>query len=171
MYGCESWTIKRAECWRIEAFELWYWRRFLSLLDKIKPTNPKGNQPWTFTGRTDTEAEASILWPPDTKSWLISKDSDAGNDWQQEEKGTTEDKMVGWHHQLNGYEFTWVWASSGHWLRTGRPGVLQSMGSQNRTQLSNWTTTPSTTFISALARSPEHFGSCSFFPTLAPSTF
>ena len=72
---------------------------------EIKLIHPKGNQSWILIGRTDAEAEASILWPPDAKSWLISKDSDAGKDWRQEEKGTTEDKMVGWHHQLNGYEF------------------------------------------------------------------
>ena len=73
MYGCESWTIKKAECWRIEAFELWCWRRLLRFLDckEIKPVNPKGNQPWIFTGRTVAEAEASILWPSDVKSWLI----------------------------------------------------------------------------------------------------
>ena len=66
-------------------------------------TNPKGNQPWIFIGRTN--AEAPILWPPDAKSWLIRKDPDAGKDWRQEEKGMTEDEMVGWHHWLNGHEF------------------------------------------------------------------
>ena len=69
-----------------------------------KPVNPKGSQPWTFTGRTDAEAEASILWPPDVKSWLTGKDSDAEKDWRQEEKGKTEDEMVGWHQWLNGHE-------------------------------------------------------------------
>ena len=72
---------------------------------EIKPVNPKGNQPWIFTGRTDAEAEAPILWSPDAKSWLIGKDSDAGKDWRQEEKGITKDEMVGWHDQLNGHEF------------------------------------------------------------------
>ena len=73
MYGCESWTIKKAEHQRIDAFELWCWRRLESPLDSkdIKPVNPKGNQPWIFTGRTDVEAVAPILWPPDEKSWLI----------------------------------------------------------------------------------------------------
>ena len=70
-----------------------------------KPVNPKGNQPWIFIGRTDAEAEAAILWPPDAKSWLIGKDLDAEKDWRREEKGITEDEMVGWHHQLNGHEF------------------------------------------------------------------
>ena len=72
---------------------------------EIEPVNPKGNQPWIFIRRTDAEAEAPILWPPDVKSQPIRKDPDAGKDWRQEEKGTTEDKMVGWHHQLDGHEF------------------------------------------------------------------
>ena len=67
-------------------------------IKEIKPVNPKGNQPWVFIGNTDAEAEAPILWPPDAKSWLIGKDSDAGKDWRQKEKGTTEEEMVGWHH-------------------------------------------------------------------------
>ena len=72
---------------------------------EIKPVNPKGNQPWIFTGRTVAETEASILWPPDEKSWLIGKDSDAGKDWRQGEKGMLEDETIGWHHQLNAPEF------------------------------------------------------------------
>ena len=72
---------------------------------RIKTVNPKGNQPWIFIGRTDAEAEAPILWPPDVKNQLIGKDPDAGKDWRQEEKETAEDEMVGWHHQLNGHEF------------------------------------------------------------------
>ena len=71
---------------------------------EIKPVNPKGNQSWIFIGRIDAEAEAPILWPPDVKKWLIRKVPDTGKDWKQEEKGTTEDEMVGWHHQLNGHE-------------------------------------------------------------------
>ena len=71
----------------------------------IKPVNPKGNQSWTFIGKTDTEVEAPILWPPDVKNWLIGKNPDAGKDWGQEEKGMTEDEMVGWHHWLDGHEF------------------------------------------------------------------
>ena len=80
---------------------------FESPLDcqEIKPVNPKRNQPWIFIGRTDAEAETLILWPPDGKSCLIGKDPDAGKDWRREEKGMTEDEMVGWHHQLNGHEF------------------------------------------------------------------
>ena len=100
MYGCESWTIKKAECWRIDAFELWCWRTLESPLDckEIPPVHPKGNQSWIFIGRTDAEAETPILWPHDEKNWLIWKDPDAGKDWRQEEKGMTEDEMVGWHH-------------------------------------------------------------------------
>ena len=87
MYRCESCTIKKAECWRIDTFELWCWRRLESPLDckETKPVHPKGNQSSIFIGRTD--AEAPILWPPDVKSWLIGKDFDAGKDWRQEEKG------------------------------------------------------------------------------------
>ena len=77
-----------------------------SLVHKeFKPVNPKGNQPWIFIGRTDAEAETPILWPPDEKSWLPGKDPDAGKDWRQEEKGMTEDEMVGWYHWLNRHEF------------------------------------------------------------------
>ena len=103
MYGCESWTIKKVEHWRIDGFELWCWRRLLSPLDYkgIKPAHLKANQRWIFIGRTD--AETPILWPPDVKNWLIWKDPDAGKDWR--EKGTTEDEMVGWHHRLDGHEF------------------------------------------------------------------
>ena len=99
MYGCEGWTIKKAECWRIDTFELWCWRR---LLKEIQPVHSKGDQSWVFTGRTNVEAETPILWPPDVKNWLIWKDPDAGKDWRQEEKGTTEDEMVGWHHWHDG---------------------------------------------------------------------
>ena len=107
MYGCESWTIKKAEGRRIDAFELWCWRRLLRVLDckEIQAVNPKGNHSWIFIGRTDAEAETPILWPPDVKNCLIWKDSDAGKDWKQEERGTTEDEIVGWHHRLNGPEF------------------------------------------------------------------
>ena len=71
---------------------------------EIQSVNPKGNQSWIFIGRTDTEVEASILWAPDAKNWLIGKDPDAGKDWRQEEKGMTEDEMVGWHHWLDGHK-------------------------------------------------------------------
>ena len=107
MYQCESWTVRKAECRKIDAFELWCWRRLESPLDckKIQPVHPKGDQSWVFIGRTDTEAETPILWPPHAKSWLIGKDPDAGRGWGQEEKGMTEDEMAGWHHWLDGHEF------------------------------------------------------------------
>ena len=73
-----------------------------------QPVHPKGDQSWVFIGRTDVEAETPIFWPPDAKSWLIWKDPDAGRDWGQEEKGTTEDEMVGWHHWLDGHGFGWT---------------------------------------------------------------
>ena len=75
---------------------------------EIQPVHPKGDQSWVFIGRTDVAAETPILWPPHSKSWLIGKDSDAGKDWEQEEKGTTEDEMAGWHHSLDGREFEWT---------------------------------------------------------------
>ena len=103
------WELNHKESW---ALKNWC---FLSVVLKtlensldckeIKPVHPKGNQSWIFTGKTDAEAETLILWSPDAKNWLIGKDPDAGKDWGQEEKGTTEDEMVGWHHWLNGHEF------------------------------------------------------------------
>ena len=103
--GCESWTIKKTESWRIDGFKLWYWGRLLSPVDcqETKLVNTKRNQPWIFIGRTGAEAEAPILWLPDVKSRLIGKDPDAGKVWGQE-KRATEDEMVGWRHWLNGHE-------------------------------------------------------------------
>ena len=75
---------------------------------EIQPVHSEGDQPWDFFGRTDVEAETPVLWPPGTKSWLIGKDSDAGRDWGQEEKGMTEDEMAGWHHWLDGPECQWT---------------------------------------------------------------
>ena len=109
MYGCESWTIKKAECQRIDAFELWCLRRLLRVplnSKEIKSVNPKGKSIQIFIGRTDAEAWAPILRSPDVKSLLIGKDRDAGKDWRrQEEKWTTEDAMVGWHLWFNWHEF------------------------------------------------------------------
>ena len=81
MYGCKSWTIKKAECWRIDAFELWFDCK------EIQPVHSKGNQSWIFIGRIDVEAESPVLRPPGVKSQLIGKDPDSGKDWRQEEKG------------------------------------------------------------------------------------
>ena len=105
MYGCESWTIKKAKCQKIDAFDLWCWRTLKSPLDckEIKPVNHNRNRTWIFIGRTDTEAP--ILWLPNVKGWLIGKDPDAGKDWRHKEKGTTQDEMVGWCHWLDGHEF------------------------------------------------------------------
>ena len=119
MYGCEILTLKKTECWIIVAFELWCWKRFLrvpwtarrsnqSILKEISPV---------FIGWTDVEAETPILWTPDANNWLIGKNPDAGKDRRWEKKGTTNDKMVGWHHPLNGHEFEWA------------PGVGDGQGS------------------------------------------
>jgi len=75
---------------------------------EIQPVHSKGDQSWVFFGRTDAKAETPVLWPPHAKSWLIGKDSDAGRDWGQEEKGLAEDEMAGWHHRLDGHEFEWT---------------------------------------------------------------
>ena len=108
MYGCESWTIKKA--WVLKNWCFWtvvLENTLKSPLDckEIQPVCAKGDQSWVFIGRTDIEAETPMLWPPDAKSWLIWKDHDSGKDWGQEEKGATEDDMVGWHHRINGHEF------------------------------------------------------------------
>ena len=103
--------IKKAEHRRIDAFELWYWRRLLRVPWTARRSNQsilKEISPKIFTGRSDAEAEAPIAWPHDVKSWLIGKDPDAWKDWGQEEKGMTEDEMVGWHHRLHGHEFEWT---------------------------------------------------------------
>ena len=120
------WELDHKESWVLKNWCFW-----TVVLEKtlenpwdckeIQPVHPKGNQPWIFTGRTDADAEAPILWPPDVKNWLIGKDPDAGKDWKWEEKGMTEDEMAGWDGQGI------------------LPGMLQSMGSQSETRLSDWT--------------------------------
>ena len=106
-HGHESWTIKKAGPPKNWCFWTVVLETLESPLDskETKPVKPKGNQSWMFTGRTDAEAEPPILWPPDAKNWLIGKDPDAGKDWKHEEKGTTEDEIIGWHHRLDGHEF------------------------------------------------------------------
>ena len=138
MYGCESWTIKKAERQRIDAFELWCWRRLL----RVPWTARRSNQSILKEISPGCSLEGLmlklklILWPPDAKSWLTRKDPDAGKDQTQEEKGMTEDEMVGWHHWLNGHGFGWtpgvgdgreVWRAAVH-------GVTKSW-----TWLSDWT--------------------------------
>ena len=101
---------------------------------EIQSVHPKGNQSWMFTGRTDVEAETPILWPPDAKSWLIWKDTDAGKDWRREEKG-----MTGWDGwMVSPTQWTWLWVNSRSWWWKGRPGVLQSKGLQRVRH--NWAT-------------------------------
>ena len=126
MYGCESWTEKKAECRRIDAFELWCWRRLLSPLDskEIQPVHPKGDQSWVFIGRTDAQTETPILWLPHAKSWLTGIDSDLlGAGGEGDDRG-----WDGW--MASPTRWTWVWVKSGSWWCTGRPGVLRFMGSQ-----------------------------------------
>ena len=104
--------------WELDYKESWAqknWRFWTMVLEKtlespldgkeIQSVHPKGNQSWVFIGRTDVKAETPVIWPPHAKSWFIEKDSDAGRDWGQEDKGTTEEEIVGWHHRLNGHEF------------------------------------------------------------------
>ena len=106
------WELDHKESWVLKNWCFWtvvLEKTLQSPLDsKIKPVNPKGNQSWIFAERTDAEAEAPILWPPDTKNWLIRRHHDAGKDWRQKENETTEDEMVEWHHWLNGHEFEWA---------------------------------------------------------------
>ena len=104
------WELDHKESWALKNWCFWtavLEKTLESTLDskEIQPAHPKGNQSWVFSERTDVEAETPILWPPDAKNWLTWKDPDAGKDWGQEEKGRTEDEMVGWHHWLNGHEF------------------------------------------------------------------
>ena len=101
----EGWALKNGCFWTV-VLE----KTLESPLDckEIQPVHPEGNQSWIFFGRTDAEAETPVFWPPDAKNWLIWEDADAGTDWGQEEKGTTEDEMAGWHHQLDGHEFEWT---------------------------------------------------------------
>ena len=146
-YGFSSshvwmWELDYKESWALKNWCFWtvvLEKTLKSPLDhkENQLVHTKGNQSWIFIGRTDAEAETPILWPPDGKNWLTGKDLDAGKDGRQEEKGMTEDEMVGWHHQVNGHEFE---ASSRSWWWTGKSGMLQSMGSQRVRH--DWTTKP-----------------------------
>ena len=137
------WELDHKESWMPKNWCFWtvvLEKTLESPLDskEIKPVNPKGNQSWIFIGRTDAGAEAPMLWPPDTKNWLIGKDPDAGRDWGQEEKGTTEDEMAGWHHRLNGHEFEWtLGVGDGH----GGLACCDSWGCKesDMTEKLNWT--------------------------------
>ena len=150
-YGFSSghvwmWELDCEESWVPENWCFWtvaLEKTLESPLDckEIQPVHPKGNQSWVFIERTDAEAEIPVLWPPHAKSWLIGKDSDAGRDWGQKEKGMTEDEIDGWMASLT--RWMWVWVNSGSWWWTGRPGVLwfmalQRVGHDWVTEL-NWT--------------------------------
>ena len=140
MYRCEIWTIK--DGWGLKNWCFWIVAVEKTLeipLDckEIKPVNTKGNQPWIFIARTDAEAETSIHWPPDVKNQIIRIDPDAGKDLGQEEKGATEDKMVGWHHWLNGHEFE---QTPGDSEGQGSLACCSSWG-HSQTWLSNFTKT------------------------------
>ena len=144
-YGFSSshvwmWELDYNESWAPKNWCFWtvvLEKTLESPLDckEIQPVHPKEDQSWVFIGRTDVEAETPILWPPDGKSWLIWKDPDARKDRGQEEKGTTEDKMVGWHHQFNGHEFE---QTSGD---ADGQGSLACYSPWGQTWFSNWTTT------------------------------
>ena len=147
-YGFSSghvwmWELDYKESWALKNWCFWTMvleKTLESTLDckEIQPVQPKVDQSWVFTGRTDIEAETPVPWPPDVKSWLIGKDPDAGKDWGQEEKGMTEDEMVGWHHWLNGHGFEWtpgVGEGQGGLLGCGLWGLKRS----DTTERLNWT--------------------------------
>ena len=139
IYACDSWTIKKIECWRIDALKLWCLRRLLRVLWSAKRSNQsilkEINPEYVLEGlmlKLKLQYFGHLM-----QSWLIRKDPDAGKDWGQEEKGMTEDEMVGWHHRLDGHEFEQTPGDEGQG-RTGKPGVLQSVGSQRVGH--SWTT-------------------------------
>ena len=138
MYECEMWTIKKAECQRIDVFELWCWRKLLGVPWTARKSNKsilnEINPKYSLEGLV-AEAEALKLWPPDVKSQLIGKDPDSGKDWGQK-KGTTEDEVVGWHHQLNGHGFGWT-PGVGDWREAWCAAVHGV--TRSRTWLSDWT--------------------------------
>ena len=130
MYGCHSWTIKKAGCWRIYVFELWCWRRLLRVPWTVRRSNQsilKEISPGCSLEGLILKLKLQYFGQLNGRTDSLEKDPDAGKDWGQEEKGMTEDDMVGWHHWLSGHEFR---VNSGSWWWTGRTGVLQSMGLQ-----------------------------------------
>ena len=139
----DVWELDYKESWAPKNWCFWtvvLEKTLESLLDckEIQPVHPQGDQSWVFIGRTNVEAEAPIVWPPDAKNWLIWKDSDAVKDWGQEEKEMTEDEMVGWHHWLNRHEFGWtpgIGDGQGGLARWGSWGCKES----DTTEQVNWT--------------------------------
>ena len=139
MYGCKSWTVKKAEYQRIDAFEVWCWRRLLRVPWTARRSNQsilKEMSPGCSLEGLMLEAETPILWPPHAKSWLIGKDPDARRDWGQEEKVMTEDEMAGWHHRLDGHEFEWTLG-----VGDGQGGLAcyDHGVTKSQTRLSDWT--------------------------------
>ena len=130
MYGCESWTIKKAEHQRIDAFKLWCWTRCLRVFWATRRSNQSILKDWIFIGSSDTEAEAPILWPPDPKTWLIGKDLDAGKDWRQEEKRGRQ--RIRWLDDIIDTTDRSL-SKLQEIVKDGMPGMLQSMGSQSQT--------------------------------------
>ena len=137
------WELDCEEGWALKNWCFWtvvLQKTLESPLDckEIQPVHSKGDQPWDFFGRNDAKAEPAVLWPPDVKSWLIGKDSDAGRDWGQEEKGMTEDEMAGWHHGLDGRESEWT---PGVGDRQGGLACCDSWGCKesDTTEQLNWT--------------------------------
>ena len=135
------WELNYKESWALKDWCFWtvvLEKTLESPLNckEVQSVHPKGNQSWVLIGRTDVEAKTPILWPPDAKSWLIWKDPDPGKDWGQEEKGITEDEMVGWHYWLNGHEF-------GQTLQVGdaQGGLCAAVHgvAKNQIRLSDWT--------------------------------
>ena len=153
MYGCDSWTVKKAEHRRIFSLmlftEAFFHQCFFTVVlektlespldcKEIQPVHSKRDWSWVFFGRNDAKAETPVLWPPHAKRWLIGKDSEAGRDWGQEEKGMTEYKLARWHHRLDGHEFEWT-PGVGH----GQGGLVSCnpWGSKesDTTERLNWT--------------------------------
>ena len=154
------WELDCEECWAPKNWCFWtvvLEKTLESPLDckEIQPDHSEGDKPWDFFGRTDAKAGTPVIWPPHVKSWLTGKDSDAGREWGQEEKGMTEDEMAGWHYQLDGREF---WVNSGSWWWTGRLCVWRFMGLQRVRH--DWATELNWTERNCALRKYTHYNLC-----------